>query len=54
MTTRAVLAFALVFGLPLWLVIEEFAHRTRAWRAAPGQAQAAVNAAARPSPRRAP
>jgi hypothetical protein len=54
MTTRAALAFAVVFGLPLWLVIEELAHRTRSWRAAPGQAAASVNAAAGPAPRSAP
>jgi hypothetical protein len=35
MTLGAVAAFVLIFGLPLWLVIEELAHRTRSWRAAP-------------------
>jgi hypothetical protein len=54
MTTRAAVAFAVVFGLPLWLVIEELVHRTRSWRAAPGEAGASVNPAAQPSPRRAP
>lgn len=54
MTTGAALAFVVVFGLPLWLVIEELVHRTRSWRAAPGGEAATVDGAARPSPRRAP
>jgi hypothetical protein len=47
MTLGAVVAFVVIFGLPLWLVVEEVAHRTRSWRAA------AEREAPSPEPRRA-
>jgi hypothetical protein len=53
MALGTALAFVFVFGLPLWLVIEELGHRTRSWRAAPGGEAATVDGAARQSPRRA-
>jgi hypothetical protein len=52
MTLGTVMTFVVVLGLPLWLVVEELAHRTRSWRAAPG-GEASPVGPARPSPRRA-
>jgi hypothetical protein len=44
MALANVIAYAVVFGLPIWLVAEELIHRAAAKRAAPAATPAAVPA----------
>jgi hypothetical protein len=45
-----VLAFGIALGLPLWLLVEELAYRTRGWREATRpRREPVVDGAAAPS-----